>query len=155
MYVFMHYEPCEMHIYSLYVLICSCSTWPLGFVIPLNLKKWQIHHAPGREGKLLPAILIVEPDFGNGGRHHCCSIWRPLLHLGAVTWSVFPVMYISVQIRVYLFEAKEGRRSGCAWLARMVCCTNWGLAHELAGPFSTWEEHCVFSAKTLCSFLKN
>lgn len=31
MYVFMHYESCEMHIYSLYVLIYSCSTWPLDF----------------------------------------------------------------------------------------------------------------------------
>lgn len=79
----------KMHIYSLYVFIYSCSTWPLDFVIPRKLKKhWTTLHARS-EGTLLPVILKMVD------KHHCCSIWKPwypLPVLEIVTWSVFPAV---------------------------------------------------------------
>lgn len=59
-------------------------------------------------GNTVTSDVIFEPDFEDGVTRHCCSIedsGTPSLS-GVVTWSVCPTVYNSVQMCVYLFEAK-------------------------------------------------
>lgn len=64
-YVFMHYELCEMHIYSLYVLIYSYSTLPSGLWIPrkVALTRKRMPLLAGWEGTFVTSEFMVEPDF--------------------------------------------------------------------------------------------
>ena len=65
MYVFMHYELCEMHIYSLYVFILLMYYLTLGFCDTSEGKVEEIMNNVKRRvgGNSVTSDLLVEPDF--------------------------------------------------------------------------------------------
>lgn len=120
---------------------------PWIFVIPRKVilkKKWTTFCAR-LEGTLLPAKLLIGGIMG--GKHHCCSIWRPWCPfcLGVATLRVCPTVYNCVQMCVYSITLRLRQRSVCAWLARMIYCATCRLVHDLAVPPRPFQWCCSSS----------
>lgn len=127
---------CVKCIYTRCMSLYTHVVLDLGFCDTSEGKVEEIMNVTRRAGgNTVTSDLIVQPDFVNGGKHHCCSIWRPWYPF-SVYGSVCPAVYNSVQMCVYI-TLRPRQRSVCAWLARMIDCAIWGLVHDLAVPPST------------------